>query len=202
MNKNTKTKPKTIKKEAPVKLTNKKYEKWLEKDNLLLLQSWARDGLSNEQMANNCGVSRKTFQEWLTRYSDIRTAVKKGKEVVDVEVENALLKRALGFKEVVKKPMKVKNVYFHNGRREKEVEEIISVEEEMFFPPDTTAQIFWLKNRKRGKWTNSDNINLNVTQTQEDDPLTSAIKGMVGMKTNNIEVENEENDEIEIDAID
>lgn len=198
MKEKTSNKNKKAKKETPVKLSNKKYEKWLEEDNLLLLNAWARDGLSNQQIANNCGVTRKTFQEWLTRYSDIRTAIKKGKEVVDVEVENALLKRALGFKESVKKPMKVRNVYYYNGKREKEEEEIITVDEETYYPPDTTAQIFWLKNRKRGIWTNSDNPNF-VPQVMEDDALTTAIKSMVGVakdepieEVENMVIENEQ----------
>ena len=72
-----------------------KYEKWLKEENLLLLEGWARDGLTDEQIAKNMGVSYSTLKDWKNRYSAILAALKKGKEVVDYEVENALLSSAL-----------------------------------------------------------------------------------------------------------
>lgn len=72
-----------------------KYQKWLESDGLLLLEAWARDGLTDEQIAHNMGINRATLYEWKKKYPDISEALKKGKEVVDIEVENALLKLAL-----------------------------------------------------------------------------------------------------------
>lgn len=72
-----------------------KYKKWLEPDNLILLKAWARDGLTDEQIANNMQISRSTLGEWKNKYSDISDALKKGKEVVDIEVENALYKLAI-----------------------------------------------------------------------------------------------------------
>lgn len=71
-----------------------KYEYWRTTDGLILLQGWARDGLKDEQIAHNCGITAKTLYEWKNRYGDICDALKKGKEIVDYEVENALLKRA------------------------------------------------------------------------------------------------------------
>ncbi len=73
-----------------------KYQKWLTPDGLTLLKAWVRDGLTDEQIAHNIGVSRKTLSAWKVRYGDIGDAVKKGKEVVDVEVENDLLKKTMG----------------------------------------------------------------------------------------------------------
>ena len=72
-----------------------KYEKWLDSDGLILLQGWARDGLTEEQIAHNMGISRDTLRVWKNKYSVISAALKKGKEVVDFAVENALLKKAL-----------------------------------------------------------------------------------------------------------
>ncbi len=81
-----------------------KYEYWLSEEGLILIEGWARDGLTDKQIAQNMGVSRSTLNEWKKKYPDILDTLKRGKEVVDYEVENALLKRALGFtyKEVVK----------------------------------------------------------------------------------------------------
>lgn len=72
-----------------------KYQEWLEPDGLLLLEGWARDGLSDEQIAHNMGIVTSTLYDWKKKYSEISEALKKGKEVVDIEVENALLKSAL-----------------------------------------------------------------------------------------------------------
>ena len=72
-----------------------KYEKWLEPDGLTLLEGWARDGLVDEQIAKNMGVAPRTLYEWKKTYPQIMQALKRGKEVVDYEVENALLNNAL-----------------------------------------------------------------------------------------------------------
>lgn len=72
-----------------------KYEKWLEPENLLRVEGWARDGLTDEDIAANMGISRSTLNDWKNKYPVISDALKKGKEVVDRQVENALLKEAL-----------------------------------------------------------------------------------------------------------
>ena len=87
---------------------------WLQKDKLILLEGWAREGLTDEQIAKNMGVSVKTLFNWKHKELPILQALKKGKEVVDFEVENALLKSAL--------------------------------------EGNVTAQIFWLKNRRKLQW--------------------------------------------------
>ena len=123
-----------------------KYEKWITPEGLTLLEGWARDGLTDEQIAHNMSVSRKTLAEWKKKYSDIGDTLKKGKEIVDYEVENALLKKALGYKVKEQKLTK-------DG-------ELIEIEREI--PPDTTAQIFWLKNRRPDKWRDKvENVNIN-----------------------------------------
>ena len=73
-----------------------KYQRWLEPDGLLLLEGWARDGLTDEQIAENIGITATTLYEWKNRFPEISEALKKGKEVVDYQVENALLNKALG----------------------------------------------------------------------------------------------------------
>lgn len=74
---------------------NGKYKYWISKEGLLLLEGWARDGLSDVQIASNMNISRSTLNEWKKKYSDISDTLKKGKEIVDYEVENALLQSAL-----------------------------------------------------------------------------------------------------------
>ena len=91
-----------------------KYDTWLTEEGLLLIEGWARDGLTNEQIAHNIGISRETLNVWTKKYSDISDALKKSKDVVDRQVENALFKKAC--------------------------------------EGDTTAMIFWLKNRRPDDW--------------------------------------------------
>ena len=116
-----------------------KYQRWLTPDGLTLLEGWARDGLTDEQIARNCRISRQTLNEWRNTYPAISDALKKGKEVVDIEVENALLKRALGY-EYTETMVEESENGFKTRRTKK------------FIPPDVTAQIFWLKNRRPEVW--------------------------------------------------
>ena len=70
--------------------------KWEEvKSKLILVEGWARDGLTDEQIAENLGISTSTFYDYKSKYSEFSDTLKKGKEVVDYEVENALLRNAL-----------------------------------------------------------------------------------------------------------
>ena len=91
-----------------------KYEYWKSHDGLLLIEGWARDGLTDEQIAHNIGINVATLYKWKNVHSEIGNALKKSKEVADRAVENALYKKALS--------------------------------------GDTTAIIFWLKNRRPNDW--------------------------------------------------
>lgn len=139
---------------------------WLQPEKLLLLEAWARDGLFDDQIAKNMGISEGTLYNYKNKYPQIREAFKKGKEVVDIEVENALFKKAIGYNVVVQKAFKLKDIIYENGKKVSETERIEYAEEEVHVPADTTAQIFWLKNRKRKAWrdkveyeTNDDDLN-------------------------------------------
>lgn len=141
-------------------------EEWLEEERLTLLTAWARDGLIDEQIAKNMGISKATLYNYKNNYPEIRKALQKGKEVVDIEVENALFKKAIGYNVKVQKAFKLKDIVFEDGKKISETERIEYAEEEIHIPADTTAQIFWLKNRKKSQWrdkveyeTNNDELN-------------------------------------------
>lgn len=133
-----------------------KYKYWLTDEGITLLQGWARDGLVDEQIAKNMKISPSTLYEWKKKYPEISEALKKGKEIVDIEVENALLKKAKGYNAKVKKHFKLKTVEYDpdTGRKIAEREELKEVEDEVHVPADTTAQIYWLNNRRPDKWAN------------------------------------------------
>ena len=72
-----------------------KIKEWLEPDKLILIEGWSRNGLTYEQISNNMGIDTTTLWDWRRKNTNISNALKKGREVVDFEVENALLKNAL-----------------------------------------------------------------------------------------------------------
>jgi hypothetical protein len=119
-----------------------KYQEWLEPEALLKLEGWARDGLIDEQIASNMGIRRETLIDWKKKYPNISNALKKGKEVVDIQVENALLKRALGYE------------YDEVTTEKGAISKIVTKQ----MAPDTTAQIFWLKNRRPDKWRDKQSL--------------------------------------------
>ena len=74
-----------------------KFAYWLTEEGLILLRQWARDGYTDDQIAERIGISRGTFYAWKKRFPDFDDALKKGKEVIDGEVEEALIMSALGY---------------------------------------------------------------------------------------------------------
>jgi hypothetical protein len=133
-----------------------KYRAWLEPEGLLKLEGWARDGLTDEQIANNIGIKRQSLYDWKKKYPDISDALKKGKEVVDRAVENALLKKALGYKYIEVTKELIGSEMFVTKEVVKEVQ------------PDTTAQIFWLKNRRPDLWRDRKDLEAKVDLNQQD----------------------------------
>lgn len=131
-------------------MANSKWEQVKEK--LILVEGWARDGLTDEQIANNLNIATSTFYEYKKEHSEFSEALKKGKEVVDYEVENALLKRALGYDYEEKTYEKR-----YNEQLNKYVE-VLTKRVTKQVAPDTTAQIFWLKNRQSSKWRDKQQI--------------------------------------------
>jgi hypothetical protein len=71
------------------------YKKWLEDDNLILLQGWKRNGLTDEQIAKNIGINVRTLDKWKAKYGRIGQALKIGHEQANYAVEGKLLKKAM-----------------------------------------------------------------------------------------------------------
>lgn len=125
-----------------------KYKYWLTKEGLIKIEGWAKDGLSDEQIAHNIGIDKSTIYQWKKKYEVIANVLKKGKEVVDRQVENALLKRALGYDYEEETKM-----VSESGKKSIKVVK-------KHIPPDVTAIIFWLKNRKREQWRDVNKIEI------------------------------------------
>lgn len=90
------------------------YKDWEVDEKIITLEGWARNGLTNEQIASNMSIGITTLWEWRKKSAKIANALKTGKDEADLQVENALYKEAL--------------------------------------KGNTTAIIFWLKNRKPSEW--------------------------------------------------
>jgi len=130
---------------------------------LIEIEGWARDGLIDEQISKNLGVAYSTFREYKDKYSALSAALKRGKEVIDREVENALLKRALGYnydevtkERLIKKDVKGDPMTDLHGFPIAEMVTTKIVTKQVV--PDTTAQIFWLKNRKPDNWRDKQQV--------------------------------------------
>lgn len=127
-----------------------KYHEWLTDEGLTLLRAWARDGATDEIIAQKIGISNSTLYAWKDRYPEFSEALKKGKEIVDIQVENALLKRALGF-EYDEITQEIKED--ENGKKEKHQKVV-----KKMVPPDTGAAMAWLKNRCPKKWRDNHKV--------------------------------------------
>lgn len=139
-----------------------KYHDWLTDDGLIKLEGWARDGLTDEQIAANAGINPATLYEWKNRFPEITESLKHGKEVVDIQVENALLKRAMGYKydEVTRELGTM--VDEETGDVKRGMVETKRVTKEV--QPDVTAQIFWLKNRRPDRWRDKQDVDMSVKE--------------------------------------
>lgn len=120
-----------------------KYRDWITQDGLNTIRGWARDGYSDTQIAKNIGVSRQQFYVWQKEYPDILDALKKGRQPVVVELEDALYKAGLGYEyeEMVEEITEV------DGEQRKHIKRI-----KKHAPPNVIALIFALKNLKKQKF--------------------------------------------------
>ena len=114
-------------------------------DGLFLIQCMVRDGMSMEAIAKTIGITPQTFFLWRKKSPELREACAKGKQIVDYQVENALLRAALGYKtETVKTLLGPPD---KNNNRSVRVEKTITET-----GPNVTACLAWLNNRKPESW--------------------------------------------------
>lgn len=147
-------------------MAKSKYESHV-KPKLFLIECWARDGLTDEQIAKKLCIGKTTLYKYIDEHSELSERLKKGKAVVDYKVENALLKRALGY-EYTEEKVEVEQASSGAVISRKVIQTVKQV------VPDTTAQIFWLKNRKPDKWRDKP-PEKNGDEDNENDNLFDAI---------------------------
>ena len=124
--------------------------------------SLAIKGSTHKEIAEAFGISRRTFEYWLTDHPSLAAAVTEGKEIADAKVERSLYQRAIGMEvtdseNIVEmdrngnpKPLKVKTT-------------------KKRLAPDTMAIMYWLNNRKRGEWMQKQKFELEASNESETD---------------------------------
>ena len=116
-------------------------------DNLEKIEQWTRDGLTMKQIASNLGISDRTLYRYKSDSdSQLSQTIKNGRAVAVEQLENTMFMSACGFERTIKKCAKVKRCRYDNGKKAEEWEEMVEYEETVYYPPDTTAGIFLLKN--------------------------------------------------------
>lgn len=115
----------------------KNSDRWQTPEKQVLLRGWVRDGISEEEIARRMDITPGALESWKRKYPAIREALD---ESIDYQVEDALLKKALGYENVERK------VEISPKGERKEVETIKQV------GPDMSAISLWLKKRKPQQW--------------------------------------------------
>lgn len=134
---------------------------------------WCRDGLIEAEIAKRLGVAMSSFSEYKKKYPELLEILKEGKEEADYRVQDALYNRALGYDYeeehwvTVEKSMSEQQVDFFDFTQknpdatdeqvqafmdQNRTKMILEKRVKKRQAPDTTAAIFWLKNRKPKEW--------------------------------------------------
>lgn len=144
---------------------------WLNKvkPKLDMVSGWARHGLSDEQIALNLGIGVSTFYDYKKKYPELGEALRDGREDAQIHVENALFKKAVGYKykEVTKERQKVFDL---DGKWTGEYAMVTTKTVMKHVQPDTGAIMYWLEHRAPDRWPKNpvagmdpDKINTQIT---------------------------------------
>lgn len=141
-----------------------KMKDWETPESLELIKRWARNGCIDKDIASNIGVSENTFNRWKKRSPSILAALRDAKPVADAKVESALFRSALGYQytEVTKE-------------RDGTGAMVITKEVTKEVKPNTTAQVFWLKNRLPELWRDHPEL----TADPSGNPILASLVGLL-----------------------
>ena len=116
-------------------------------------------GATDQELAQFFEVGLTTIERWIAKHQEFRGALKAGKEKADDRVERSLYQRAIGYSHPEDK-------IFNDGG------EPLIVPTVKHYPPDTTAAIFWLKNRRKEDWRDKQEVE---HSSNKDAPLVTQI---------------------------
>jgi hypothetical protein len=123
-------------------------------------------GATDKEIAEFFSVSEQTLNSWKKKFPQFLESLKKGKAVADANVASRLYSRAIGY----------------DARATKFATNEGKMEYIEHYPPDTTAAIFWLKNRQPGKWRDKKEVENQVKlgdelESMSDEELAAIIRG-------------------------
>ena len=135
-----------------------------------LAENYALLGATDKEMADLFGVTERTLNQWKKDYPEFLQSLKKGKSIADANVAAKLYNRAIGYDCTATK-------FATSDGKITDTQEYTA-----HFPPDTTAAIFWLKNRQPEKWRDKKEVDANVNLGDEleglsDEQLQAIIDG-------------------------
>lgn len=122
-------------------------------------------GATDAELADFFEVCEATLNNWKNAHPEFLESIKSGKRIADAEVAQKLYGRAIGSEWTEEAAIKVKTVHYENGKRSMEEEKVVTIPVKCAAPPDTTACIFWLKNRKSSDWRDKQDIAVTGTLT-------------------------------------
>lgn len=110
-------------------------------------ETMCKMGATDADLADAFGVNTSTIWRWQAAHPEFCNALKAGKEIADERVERALYQRAIGYE------MDTVKIFMPSG-----AEEPVYAPYREKIAPDTTAMIFWLKNRKSDEWRDKQEV--------------------------------------------
>ena len=113
------------------------------------IEMMASGGMTDAEMSKIIGVTRRTLEKWKADNPEFFTHLKDWKRTADKDVERSLYERACGYEHEEDK------IFNHGGVA-------LIVPTIKHYPPDSTAIIFWLKNRQPDKWRDTKNVELDL----------------------------------------
>lgn len=132
------------------------------KDKLPAVQGWAMQGLDKKQIASNLGIHISTLCEYQNKYKEFAEALKKGREVANFEVVNALHENATGYWRTEQVVSQKRTVGYNKEGKRIETTEPVIVEVQRWYPANVTAQIYWTKNRMPTEWCDKKDIGAKI----------------------------------------
>ena len=149
--------------------------------NMDLIEGWCKEGISQEAIARNLGIANSTFQSYKVKFPEFAEALKKGKDLADIQVTNALFQSAVGYEveeehtEYIEgsksgKAGMMPNASNHHNKKVTTIKKKI--------PGNVTAQIFWLKNRRPDLWQDRKELDAHISESLELEKFRATLDSM------------------------
>jgi hypothetical protein len=142
----------------------------------------AAQGLINMEIAKGLDICSTVFYEWLKNRPEFAESIKKGKAIADQKVVESLYKRATGFTFTETK-------HVDDGHAVR-IETVVKC-----IPPDTTAAIYWTKNRMPKEWRDKqiqeisgiDGDPISIVTTMTDEEVIASARRIISSRSGNTE---------------